>query len=418
MEMSMDYNIFDAKDIFLENGLRVVTIKKDTSIASVQCGIKIGALYECNEERGISHFIEHMLFKGTKNRNNESLNSALEFLGGEYNAYTDYTNTVYSVTVLEEEVRNALKLLADMLINSVFPEEEILKEKDVIMAEYSSGSDDVEDYSYRLVNYYGFKNSPLKFDVIGTSDTIRNFNREQAVDFYNKYYVPNNTVITVVSPMEHDEALDIINKLFGAWQYKELNLNKPQNEQNIKVKKTTYKSNIEQCTITYLYTFYGLDKDKELALRILNHKFGESANSILFRELREKRGLAYDVYTHLDTNSEIKTLYIYTAVKETSVKEAIDVINGCIEQLKNAKILLDDDMLILMKKVLKTAVAATLEDSTDLANYVLHQCLDGENIYEFAEDMRKIQNIHKDDIYNVAKEVFKDPAIHILKPKK
>ncbi|WP_139904315.1 M16 family metallopeptidase [Clostridium thermarum] len=414
----MDYKIVDAKDIVLENGLRVVTIKKQTSIASIQCGVKIGALYESHEERGISHFIEHMLFKGTKNRDNESLNSALEFLGGEYNAYTDYTNTVYSVTVLAEETKNALSLLSDMLINSIFPEEEIAKEKDVIMAEYRSSSDDVEDYSYRMVNNYGFKNSPLKYDVIGTADSIAKFNREKAVNFYNKYYVPNNTVISVVSPMKHEEALEVIRKLFGAWQYKPVELIKPEHEKNIKIKKTTYKSNIEQCTITYLYTFYGLDKDKELALRILNHKFGESANSILFRELRENRGLAYDVYTHLDTNREIKTLYIYTAVKEASVKEALEVINSCIEQLKNGKILLDDEMLVLMKKVLKTAVASTLEDSTDLANYILHQCLDGENIYEFVEDMRKIQEIRKEDIYNVAREVFVDPAIHILKPKK
>ena len=414
----MNYNFFDAKDTTLDNGLRVITVKRNTSIASIQFGVKVGALYEEKKEKGISHFIEHMLFKGTKNRNNQNLNNALEFLGGEYNAYTDYTNTVYSFTVLQEEIGNALELLADMLLNSVFPEDEIAKEKDVIIAEYSSGSDDVEDYSYRMVNYYGFKKSPLKYDVIGTADTINNFSREQAVDFYSKYYVPNNSVITVVSSMEHEEILSIISNLFGIWKYKDLIKNKPIREKNIKIKKTTYKSNIEQSTITYLYTFHGLDKDMELALRILNHKFGESANSILFRELRENRGLAYDVYTHLDTNSEIKTLYIYTAVKDSSVKEAVEVIDDCIEQITSGKILLDEDMLGLMKKVLKTAVASTLEDSTDLANYALHQCLDGESIYEFAEDMKNIENIRKEDVYTVAKEVFNDPTIHILKPKR
>ena len=414
----MNYNFFDAKDTTLDNGLRVITIKRSTSIASIQLGVKIGALYEEKHEKGISHFIEHMLFKGTRKRDNQNLNTALEFLGGEYNAYTDYTNTVYSITVLQEEVKNSLELLSDMLINSVFPEDEIVKEKDVIIAEYSSGSDDVEDYSYRMVNNYGFKNSPLKYDVIGTSETINNFSREKAISFYEKYYIPNNSVITVVSSMEHEEVLSIINELFGAWKYKILVRTKPVCEKNVKVKKTTYKSNIEQSTITYLYTFHGLDKDKELALRILNHKFGESANSILFRELRENRGLAYDVYTHLDTNSEIKTLYIYTAVKDSSVKEAVEVIDKCIEQITSGEILLDEDMLVLMKKVLKTAVASTLEDSTDLANYALHQCLDGESIYEFAEDMKKIESIRKEDVYNVAKEVFNGPTIHILKPKK
>ena len=104
----MEYIYFDAQDIKLDNGLRIITVKRDTSIASLQCGIKIGALYEGPEERGISHFIEHMIFKGTKNRSNQVLNQELEFLGGEYNAYTDYTNTVYSITVLEEEINAPL----------------------------------------------------------------------------------------------------------------------------------------------------------------------------------------------------------------------------------------------------------------------------------------------------------------------
>jgi len=414
----MEYIYFDAQDIKLDNGLRIITVKRDTSIASLQCGIKIGALYEGPEERGISHFIEHMIFKGTKNRSNQVLNQELEFLGGEYNAYTDYTNTVYSITVLEEEVENAATLLADMLINSTFPEEEIIKEKGVILAEYNSISDDIEDYSFRMTNYYGFKESPLKHDVIGTAEAINSFTREQLVDFYSKHYVPNNCVITLVSSMEHEVALEMLKGLFGHWKSINIEPVKPVIEKNINVKKTTYKSNIEQGTITYLYTFHNLDKQKELALRILNHRLGESTNSILFRELREKRGLAYDVYTHLDTTKAVKTLYIYTAVQESLIKETIKVIDNCIEQIKTGNMVNDDNMFVLIKKVMKTSVASTLEDSTDLANYILHQCLDGESIYEFIEDMKNIEQLNKEEIYQVAKEVFNKPTIHILKPKK
>lgn len=414
----MDYRYFDAVDSTLENGLRVITIKKDSQIASIQCGIKVGALYEKPHERGIAHFIEHMLFKGTKNRDNEKLNNDLEFLGGEYNAYTDYTSTVYSITALEEEIEKSAELMSDMLVNSVFPQEEMVKEQDVILAEYSSSSDDIEDYSFRMVNFYGFDKSPLKYDVIGTEDTIQSFTHEKVQSFYNKYYVPNNACIVLVSPLNHEEALDIIKRYFGNWGFKKIDPEGVVIEKNLKKKKTTYKSNIEQSTITYLYTFTDLHRDKELALRVLNHKLGESANSILFRELREKKGLAYDVYTHLDTSRHIKTLYIYTAVRDKYIKEAIESIDYCIEQLKIGKTSLDDDMLVLMKKVLKTAVASTMEDSTDLANYVLHQCLDGENINQFIEDMKKIELISKKEIYEVAGEVFKNPTIHILKAKK
>ena len=109
----------DSKIITLNNGLKVITIKKDTQIASLNIGINIGSLYEKDNERGLSHFIEHMLFKGTKTKNNEELNKKLEFLGGDYNAYTDNSNTVFTVSCIEEEIGNAIGLLGDMLMNSV-----------------------------------------------------------------------------------------------------------------------------------------------------------------------------------------------------------------------------------------------------------------------------------------------------------
>ncbi|MEQ8198310.1 MAG: insulinase family protein, partial [Clostridiaceae bacterium] len=111
---------FDAKRHILNNKLQVVTINKDTQLSSLNLGVKVGALYESQDEKGVAHFIEHMLFKGTKLRSNEQLNCELENLGGEYNAYTDYTSTVYSITCLQEEIENALELLSDMIINPVF----------------------------------------------------------------------------------------------------------------------------------------------------------------------------------------------------------------------------------------------------------------------------------------------------------
>ena len=129
-KLKLDKNIAQ-----LPNGMTVVTIKKDTMLVAINVAVKIGSLYEKDEERGMCHFIEHMMFKGTKERSNEVLNEELESLGGEYNAYTDYTSTVYSINCINDEIENAMKLLGDMLINSTFPEDEIEKEKGVVVAE-------------------------------------------------------------------------------------------------------------------------------------------------------------------------------------------------------------------------------------------------------------------------------------------
>lgn len=406
--------MFDAMRHKLSNGLEIVTIKRDTSLASIQAGVKVGSLYESIGEKGISHFIEHMLFKGTKSYNNEELNNLLEQRGGEYNAYTDYNCTVFSMTSLVEEIEECTRLMADMLINADFPEDELEKERDVILAEIRANKDDVEDLSFIKINEAAFDKSPLKYDTIGREHTVKAFTRNQLIQFYIKYYIPNNTCITLTSDMDHEAAVNLIDKYFKEWKWQELEQVEFLTEANKPIKKISYKKNIEQCTITYLFTLYNITKDEELSLKVLNHKLGESANSILFRELREERGLAYDVYTHLDLTSYVKTLYIYTAVGENNVDEALSVIDSCIQRIKDEKICFDDTTFALMKKVLKTAVVSTLEDSTDLGNYVLHQVIEGEDIFQFIKDMELLKNIKKEDIISIARLVLNNPTVHIL----
>ncbi len=406
---------FNVEKHILDNGLEVITIKKDTKITSINIGIKVGSLYENINEKGISHFIEHMLFKGTKNRGYETLNDELEFLGGEYNAYTDYTSTVYTISCLDEELKNAIDILGDMIINPEFDKEELEKERGVILAEMRTSKDDIEDLSFKRINEVAFKNSPLKYDVAGLECNVKKYTRDDLISFYNRYYKPNNALVTVVSPYNHDEALNEVKNKFSNWESGKKQEKNIIEEKNICKSITTTKSNIEQNTIVYLYTFYNLDRSLELPLRILNHRLGESSNSLLFREVREKRGLAYDIYTSIDMTNNVKTLYIYTAVGEDDVKAAIKSINETIAGVKNGALEIGERDLELMKKVHKTAVISTLEDPSELCNYMLHQGLDNENLYEFVSDMEKLQSLDVNKIQQVAKEVLNDPTIHILK---
>ncbi|SHI32753.1 Predicted Zn-dependent peptidase [Clostridium cavendishii DSM 21758] len=409
---------FDENTVILPNGLKVITIKKDTQLSSIDIGVNIGALYENEEEKGLSHFIEHMLFKGTKTRDNETLNLELEALGGEYNAYTDYSATVYSITCLEEEIINAVELLSDMIISPSFNKHELEREIGVVLAEIRTSKDDIEDLSFKKTSEVAFTKSPLKNEIIGTEENIQSLKRKDLIKFYNKYYKPDNIVVSLLTSMEHSVALDIIKKYFGDFKGKAEMKPLALKEKNNKVVAQSFKRDMEQSTITYLFSLCDLERDDELPLKILNHKLGESANSILFRELREKRGLAYDVYTHLDLTKNIDTLNIFTAVSEESIDETIKVINKCIEDIKNEKIVFDESTLSLMKKVHKTAVVSTLEDGSDLCNYVMHQALAGEEVYEFIDDMKKLDNLNSKDIYAVARKLLNNPTIHILRPSK
>ena len=406
---------FDVKKHLLDNGLEVVTIKKDTKITSINVGIKVGSLYENIDEKGISHFIEHMLFKGTKDRTYEELNDELEFLGGEYNAYTDYTSTVYTISCLEEELINAIEIIGDMIINPDFNSEELEKERGVILAEMRASKDDIEDLSFKRTNEVAFKNNPLRFDVAGLEKNVKAYKKNDLLDFYNKYYLPNNSLVTIVSSLEHEEAFNEIKKVFSPWKAGEKKEVVISGENNIPKSVTTIKNNIEQNTIVYLYTFYDLSKDLELPLRILNHRLGESSNSLLFREVREKRGLAYDIYTSIDMTNNVKTLYIYTSVGEEDLESAKEAIDETIESVKNGDLEIGERDLELMKKVHKTAVISTLEDPSELCNYMLHQGLNGEDFYEFLEDMKRLNSLDINNIHKVAKTVLNNPTIHLLK---
>lgn len=406
---------FDVKKHKLKNGLEIITIKKDTQISSINIGIKVGALNEELSEKGISHYIEHMIFKGTNNRTFQKLNDDLEALGGEYNAYTDYSQTVYSISCLEEELKKAIELLSDMLINSIFPKEEVEKERGVILAELRSSKDNVEDLSFKRTNETAFDTSSLRYDVAGLDENVKSFTRDQLYNYYNKYYIPNNALITMVSSLPHDEAFAEVSKHFEKWESKEKIKLNVKDEKNKSVKKITTKENIELSTIIYLFTFYDLDKKYELPLRILNHRLGESSNSLLFREVRENKGLAYDIYSHLDITQNVKTLYVYTAVDEEDIEDAANTIEEIFEDIKSKKIIIGEKDLNVMKKVHKTAVISTLEDSVELCSYILSQSLEGEDIFEFLKDMDSLNLITADEIYEVANKVLNNPTIHILK---
>ncbi|EOU1739278.1 insulinase family protein [Clostridium perfringens] len=407
---------FDENTIILPNGLKVITIKKDTRLASINIGVNIGSLYEDEKELGMSHFVEHMLFKGTKNRSNEQLNRELEFLGGDYNAYTDYISTVYSITCLDEEFEKGIELLSDMVLNSSFDEKEMKKEKGVVLSEIKSDKDDIEDLSISRTHEYAFDKSALRNSIAGTEEHVKGFKRKQVYDFYKKYYTPDNCVIVTVSAFSHEQMQKIITDLFGKWEGKSHKKAKIIKEENKNIVKTTYKSQIEQGTVTYLYAFKEVCEKDKLPLKILSYKLAESSNSILFRELREERGLAYDVYSQMDLDENVNTMNIFTSVREESIDEVIEVIDKAILDIKNKNINFDEDMLCMMKKTHKTGVVSTLEDCSSLCSYVLVQSLAGKDITEFINSMEELETLTGEDIYRVCNKYLNKPTIHILKP--
>jgi predicted Zn-dependent peptidase len=404
----------DIREKKLNNGLTLITIKRDTELFSLNLGIKAGSLIEGKDEKGITHFIEHMLFKGTTKRNNEELNKELELIGGEYNAYTEFNSTVYTINALNVELEKSLEIVSDMILNSKFEQEEIDKEKSVVLSEIDSKNDDLEYLCIKKTFEMAFEKSNLKYDILGIEKDIKNFTKKQIVEYYKKYYIPSNAYMIIVSNFEHDYVLGKVEENFGKWIdsiIKNVPIIAEKNKSGIKF---TYKNECEQSNIAYLFTFHGLSFHEELALRILCYKLGESQNSILFRKLREDKGLVYDIYSEIDNSDNIKLLYFFTSVKEENMEEAMKLIEESFEEIKNNRIIFTDDDILLMKKIFKTSLTSTLEDTVEIGDYILSLVLDGRQLNEYENYERDLDTINIKDINAIGKTVLENPTVHVV----
>ncbi len=414
---SMENLKIDFKEFILDNGLKIIILKRDCKFFNLNFGIKIGSAYEFDNERGFSHFIEHMLFRSNLKFSNYEVNKILEFLGGDYDAFTDYGSTIFTIRGLCCDLEKSIELISSMVRYPKFDDKEMYIERDVIISEIESCIADYEEYSFIKLNEESFENSHLKYDIAGTKETIKNIVSEDLRRFYEKYYVSNNSFMVVISSYDESYVINLLKKYFDSWQSKELLHKKLIEESNIPKKIVTEKKDLELSTVTYLFTFNNLLQHEKIFLKIAEYKLGGGSNSILFKRVREENGLAYDIYTQLELSDEFKGMYIFCATNDQNVDEVIKIIDSCIEDIKNCKNYFDDYSLQLMKKLQLMSIYSILEDNEKLGLYLLDKMIYKKNINDYLDDLSMIEKVSSEELMNVCKKYFNNPTIHILKGK-
>ena len=414
---SMENLKIDFKEFILDNGLKIIVLKRDCKFFNLNFGIKIGSAYEFDNERGFSHFIEHMLFRSNLKFSNYEVNKILEFLGGDYDAFTDYGSTIFTIRGLCCDLEKSIELISSMVRYPKFDDKEMYIERDIIISEIESCIADYEEYSFIKLNEESFENSHLKYDIAGTKETIKNIISEDLRRFYEKYYVSNNSFMVVISSYDESYVINLLKKYFDSWQSKKLLHKKLIEESNIPKKIVTEKKDLELSTVTYLFTFNNLLQHEKILLKIAEYKLGGGSNSILFKRVREENGLAYDIYTQLELSDEFKGMYIFCATNDQNVDEVIKIIDSCIEDIKNCKNYFDDYSLQLMKKLQLMSIYSILEDNEKLGLYLLDKMIYKKNINDYLDDLSMIEKVSSEELMNVCKKYFNNPTIHILKGK-
>lgn len=406
----------DIEKTVLPNGLSIITASRDSDIFSIGIGIRVGSLYESIENNGISHMVEHMLFKGTANRDINKLNNDIESLAGEVDIYTTYHQTILTANIMKSRAEKCVEIISDMLMNSAFTAKEFSMEKKVVIEEIKMGRDDPEDSAYIGLYKRVFPHSWYKLHITGTIQSVRSMKIQTVREFYRKYYVPGNTAICVVSSYSHQEVVDMIKRYFGVWKGLRHNIIGCRENGIFSGKAISHKKGIAQAHILYGFDIEGLSRKEEIALALLDKKIGNGSNSMLFRELRDNRGYAYNVYSDIDFVKGISMFYIYAAVSRENVNNTLKIIDDTVNRLASGKIELGGGSIELIKDVFLTDIAISMESSGHTVDYMLDGELNYGNPREYMNVLSVMNDIDGEDIKNVASKVLKNPFVYILMP--
>lgn len=395
----------------LDNGIRVV-MENIPYVKSVSIGIWIeaGSRKENAKNNGVSHFIEHMLFKGTENRNAKEIAESIENIGGQLNAFTSKECTCVYAKVLDNHLPIAIDVLADMLLNSKFSYEDIEKEKSVVFEEINMYEDSPEDIVYDLLSETIFDGHSLALPVLGKLNTLKNLSRNDILDYYHDNYIGNNIVISVAGNVNISQTLKIIEKYFS-------NMNSGQKKEKIskpllsKQKLSSRQKDIEQ--LNFCIGTEGISQGDEgvYTLLVLNNILGGSMSSRLFQKIREDRGLVYSIYSYPSFYKDTGVFTIYAGLNPKEVLNVTELIIEDLSYLNRHGI--TNSELIKSKEQLKGNYILGLESTSSRMTAIgKSELLLGE-IYSQKEVIDKIDSVTKSNVEDMIERVFNKEKYNI-----
>ncbi|TCK97946.1 putative Zn-dependent peptidase [Natranaerovirga hydrolytica] len=325
----------------LENQTKVV-LEEIKSVRSVAVGIwiKTGSMYEDNNNNGVAHLIEHMLFKGTKNRTAKKIAEDMSAIGGHINAFTAKEYTCFYAQTLDEHIETAIEILSDMLLNSLFLESELEKEKKVILDEIDMYEDSPEEVVHDLFQENAWKEHPLSYNILGPKENITNMKNESILEFFKTQYCTDNIVISVAGHFESHKMLGILNHYFINETTQSTQVMNPKPEYK---KAFSYKNKeIEQMHLCIGFPGIHYHSNQLYVLAIFNTIFGGGMNSRLFQSIREEQGLAYSIYSYTGTYKDAGIFNIYVATNPSYVEDVFKQIKEEIYKIKKEAITQDE----------------------------------------------------------------------------
>jgi predicted Zn-dependent peptidase len=399
--------IAPARDIAmttLTNGVRVIT-EAMPHVRSVSIGIWIGAgsRREKPEQNGVSHFIEHMLFKGTTSRSAEDIARSVDSIGGNLDAFTAKEMVCFNTKVLDEHLSRAFDVVADLVLHPRFDEADIEKEKGVILEEIKMEADSPDSVVHEIFSSNFWRDHPLGKPILGTRETVGSFDRRVVRDYYSAVYEPSNVVVTAAGHLTHDRLVDLVREHFeslppGAPPPPD---SAPATHARIALRN---KKALEQVHLCLGVPSYPLPHKERFACYVLNTLLGGGMSSRLFQNIRERQGLAYAVFSELSPYRDTGCLSIYAGTSRQNSRKVVESIVNEFRQLKKQPV--GEEELRRGKDYLKGSLMLSLESSSSrMANLARQEMYFG-RFFTLDELVASIESVTAADVQRVARAFF------------
>lgn len=399
------------KRVILPNGLTILFEPKKSNAVVIEIMVKVGSNDEMPDERGISHFLEHMLFEGTKRRpTNRELTNEIEKIGGELNAYTSNERTCFYIKVLKKHFPIAVEILADIFQNSLFREKDISKEKNIVLKEIDLVNDEPRYYQWLLLQKNIFEKHPARFPTYGDKKVIQQLNREKILRYFNNYYQPKNLIVSIVGDVSDWKKMVKEKFVFsGGKTTKKSLVSEPSARKTQEIK--------EKRDVSNSYAVMGFktvprNHSDSYVLEVINGILGRGQSGRMFTEIRTNHGLAYDVGTQNLSETTYGYFAVYVCMDKKNLSLVKKLILEEIEKLKNV----NEQDLNESKTYLEGDYFLELEDGQKLADQILfwHQVKDANLLKEFVS---KIKKVTSKDIKRVVDKYFNHYTLAVIEGK-
>ena len=395
----------------LSNGLTIITEQmQHIRSASIGVWLQTGSRDEEAEWNGISHFIEHMVFKGTKHRTAEEIARQVDSIGGNMDAFTAKECICFNVKVLDEHVPTALDILSDLVLNPVFDAADIARERGVIMEEIKMDEDNPDYLVHEIFTQNFWKDHPLGKPILGTKETVKRFEREPILDAYLHRFAPNNIIVSAAGNLDHERFVELVTGHFKHMKPLEngFHSSAPKIVSRIILRN---KKALEQVQLCIGVPAHPIAHEKRHAGYVLNTLLGGGMSSRLFQNIRERQGLAYSIYSDLNPYRDTGCLAVYAGTSLASASKVVQSVVSEFGKLKTEPV--PEEELRRSKAQLKGSLMLSLESSTSRMSNLARQEMYFDRYYDLDELIQRIEAVTANDLASLANEFFKTEAVAV-----